>query len=275
MAGSICDDCLSNLSKVAPRQTVNKTCRKMIDSGLVYRYKNYCRVCGGEKIINRLNDGPYIEQVMKPGRKKPNSPTSAEQQVKYSTGAFSTEMLNTALVDFSELIIKKEIEIYNEFSLQHELGYYLRNSHTETQVQFERNVSFFGFDKRKFEKREIDITLYRKGKKLLDAAIELKFPRNGQHPEQMYSFCKDVVFAEELKHAGFAKAYVIIFAEDKLFYEGNQDGIYGFWRGGRSLSGNIHKPTGKTDSTLLINGNYDIEWIDIAGPLKYTLIEAQ
>lgn len=30
-------------------------------------------------------------------------------------------------------------------------------------------------------------------------AVELKFPGNGQHPEQMFSFAKDIMFMEQLK----------------------------------------------------------------------------
>ena len=186
-------------------------------------------------------------------------------------------MKDTILL-FSEHIKDGKIEIYNEFSLQHELGIFLRNAIKGRLVQFERNVSFFGFAKDKFVKREVDITVYRKdgAQLLLDAAIELKFPRNGQHPEQMFSFCKDIVFAEQLKRSGFNKAYLVIFAEDRRFYEGGkQDGIYGFFRGGHRLSGAVRKPTGKRDSELVINGDYQIKWNDVKGSLKYTLIEAQ
>lgn len=35
------------------------------------------------------------------------------------------------------------IEIYNEFSLQHEIGILMRQAYPERIVQFERNVSFF------------------------------------------------------------------------------------------------------------------------------------
>ena len=62
-------------------------------------------------------------------------------------------------------------------------------------------------------------------------AIELKYPRNGQHPEQMFSFCKDITFAEELVEAGSRHAAVIIFADDPLFYRGRSNGIYGYFRG--------------------------------------------
>ena len=109
----------------------------------------------------------------------------------------------------------------------------------------------------------------------MDAAIELKFPRSGQHPEQMFGFCRDIVFAEQLKRAGFNKTYVVIFAEDPLFYAGGLEGIYGFFRGGRELSGVVRKPTGKRDTELEVKGNYKIKWNDVMGPLKYTLIKAQ
>ena len=42
--------------------------------------------------------------------------------------------------DFFQVIIDEQIEIYNEFSLQHELGIYLRKRIPEYKVQFERNV---------------------------------------------------------------------------------------------------------------------------------------
>ena len=39
-------------------------------------------------------------------------------------------------------IKSKSIEIYNEFSLQHELGILLRNKINNKKVQFERNVGY-------------------------------------------------------------------------------------------------------------------------------------
>ena len=151
----------------------------------------------------------------------------------------------------------------------------MRNVVKGRNIQFERNVTYFGFEKERFEKSEIDIVIYEERRSLLDAAIELKFPRNGQYPEQMYSFCKDIVFVEQLKRSGFNRTFVVIFAEDRLFYEGAQEGIYGFFRGGRNLTGTINKPTGKRDSELTITGNYPVRWHGVSGSLKYAVIEAQ
>lgn len=83
------------------------------------------------------------------------------------------------------------------------------------------------------------------------------------------------MFLEQLKAAGFNKAYFVVFAEDRLFYQGTQSGIYAFFRGGRELSGSIRKPTGKQDKTLFIRGKYDIEWRVVQGSMKFAIIEAQ
>ena len=102
---------------------------------------------------------------------------------------------------FWKYIQENNIEIYNEFSLQHELGIYLRNKLPEYKIQFERNVTFFQ-DKmsnfqtvEKYIKHEIDITIF--NYELTECyAIELKYPRNGQYLESMYSFIKDIKFME-------------------------------------------------------------------------------
>ena len=183
--------------------------------------------------------------------------------------------LQAAIQKFAEEVAAGRTEIYNEFSLQHELGVFLRQSITRHKVQFERNVSYFGLSKSEFVKREIDIAIFTEDRSSLAATIELKFPRNGQHPEQMFSFCKDVVFAEQLKRAGFQSTYVIIFAEDPLFYAGNQEGIYGYFRGGKELTGQVQKPTGRRDSTLQIQGKYQVRWHPLTGQMKYTVIKAE
>lgn len=56
----------------------------------------------------------------------------------------------------------------------------------------------------------------------------LKFPRNGQVPESIFSFCKDIAYWEQLSNSGLKHAV----ADDSLFYSGNVDGTYGLFRGG-------------------------------------------
>lgn len=167
-----------------------------------------------------------------------------------------------------------EDDIYNEFSLQHELGVYLRHKFPDYKVQFERPVSRFGFQRTDFIKKEIDIAMTSRVDGSTLCAIELKFPRNGQHPEQMFSFCKDIVFAEQLKKAGFKESYVLIVVDDPLFCKGAGEGIYKFFRAGALLHGQVRKPTGKKNETLHVSGNYTVVW-DNNSLHNYTLVRIQ
>ena len=135
------------------------------------------------------------------------------------------ETLSTIIHRFVQSVANGGTEIYNEFSLQHELGIFLRSALPNYTVQFERNVCHFAPSKEPFTKREIDITVFSPDRTELKYAIELKYPRNGQYPEQMFSFCKDIAFAEELKAAGFAQAGLLIFADARPFYAGAANGI--------------------------------------------------
>lgn len=171
------------------------------------------------------------------------------------------------------MVAQNHIEIYNEFSLQHEFGIFIRNAQRDAKVQFERNVSYFFNQTNHFLKKEIDLAVFAPDKTALHYVIEFKYPRNGQYPEQMYSFCKDIAFLEQLKTAGFTKAFFVAFADDRLFYEGNGDGIYGFFRKQQQLRGEIRKPTGNQGDSVTIAGTYTINWKPINGNLKYVVVE--
>ena len=59
---------------------------------------------------------------------------------------------------------------------------------------------------------------------------------NGQYPEQMYSFIKDILFMEQLKDDGFDATYSLTVVNDKNFYSGKKtDGIYRYFRDGERL----------------------------------------
>lgn len=176
--------------------------------------------------------------------------------------------------NFVDTVKTRQVEIYNEFSLQHELGIFLRSQLVDQKVQFERNVSFF-FQTGEFIKKEIDISVFVADKSRLRCAIEMKFPRNGQYPEQMFSFCKDIRFAEQLKRSGFEQTFLVVFADDPLFYSGNDGDIYGYFRQGKRLCGSIQKPTGKKDETVTLNGSYQVQWTGVFDFLKYAIIEAR
>jgi hypothetical protein len=185
-----------------------------------------------------------------------------------------TTELSTLVSKFFRYIESEGIELYNEFSFQHELGIFLRHTLPGYLVQFERNVEHFFPVKTAFTKREMDVAVFSKSKQELRYAIELKYPRNGQHPEQMFSFCKDIAFIEELRAAGFLCAALLIVVDDHLFYSGPGNGIYGHFRSGHPITGLIKKPTGAKDNEVQIKGSYVVSWSVLSGNMRYTLIEA-
>lgn len=106
--------------------------------------------------------------------------------------------------------------VYNEFSLQFELGCYLRKNGYD--VYFEKNVRSYGISKENLYKSEIDLVAEKNGKKY---AIELKYPKNGQYPEEMYSFIIDIAFTQQLLNTHntkvFDKTYCLTLVDDQNF----------------------------------------------------------
>ena len=136
--------------------------------------------------------------------------------------------LKNLVKGFFSYIEAENIELYNEFSFQHELGIFLRRELEGYTIQFERNVSYFSISNQTI-KKEIDISIFNKDKSER-YAIELKHPLNGQYPEQMYSFVKDIKFMEELKENGFTKTAVVVLVSDRPFYQGRSNqGIYRYF----------------------------------------------
>ena len=182
-------------------------------------------------------------------------------------------ILNQDITEFAQAVGTGAIEIYNEFSLQHELGIYLRGRLNACKIQFERNVSHFNLDKSHLEKKEIDIaiTSIETGTRL--SAIELKYPMNGQVPESMFGFCKDIAFLEQLVASGFKSAYFLAVVDHSHFYSGNSEGIYGLFRGGHPITGKIIKPTGAKDQDIFIKGVYRANWLPISGNSKFCLVQ--
>lgn len=178
--------------------------------------------------------------------------------------------LQKILHDFFAYAIKYRIEIYNEFSFQHELGIYLRDIlGPNYKVQFERNVRYFGIHTT--SKHEIDIVIFNDQEKL--AAIELKYPKNGQYPKQMFKFIQDIKFMEEVKNGGFQETYSITLVQDHNFYEGTIFGIYEYFRSNKIIGGTIIGPTKMSDGqSIHLDGQYEIEWEKMDDHFKYYIV---
>ena len=94
--------------------------------------------------------------------------------IKSSKGVGLLLNLKEIVDRFSVYVEAENIEIYNEFSLQHELGIFLRGELGGYFVQFERNVSYFPINSKTI-KKEIDISIFSEDKSER-YAIELKHP---------------------------------------------------------------------------------------------------
>ena len=126
--------------------------------------------------------------------------------------------------------------IYNEFSLQHELGIFLRkNLIGYWKIFFEKNI----YNDKKLEyankcpwvKKEIDLIAIKYKNSLFNNieakyAIELKFAKgkNARTPENMFDFIRDIRFTEQVKeYRNFTKCFVLIIVDaEKYYYNKNQ-----------------------------------------------------
>ena len=176
-------------------------------------------------------------------------------------------------------------EIYNEFSLQHELGIYLREKLGENyKVLFEKNICWIPQTavNEDWCKKEIDITVMKKsGSEWKPSfAIELKFPQNGAYPKRMFQFIEDMQFMEQaIDCCNFESTYCIALVHDVKFFSDKDGkientGIYGYFRKQSTIPANEEIPwpinDGKNESIALTR-EHKISWEEINGNsnLKY------
>jgi hypothetical protein len=173
---------------------------------------------------------------------------------------------------FLDAAARGEVEFYNEFSLQHELGLFLRERlRPSYRVEFERPSTHFGIQER-LTKREIDIAIIKPDHTEV-YAIELKFPRSGAHPEQMFKCVEDIAFVEDLCARGFLAGAVLVLADDPLYHSaGSTDGIYGHFRAEVPLEGDVDKPTGQRNEIIRLRGVHVVRWTQIAESLFAALV---
>ena len=191
---------------------------------------------------------------------------------------------------------KYRCKIYNEFSLQHELGLYLRDKYENFIILFEKNVKDMEIENKSEDwvKYEIDIVIIDKKNYSNKYAIELKFPKNGQYPEQMFQFIKDIKFMEQVKEKlKFEKTYCLTLVNNPSFYSSKslsgrdikEDGFYKYFRNegneNTPLSGKIKDPVKHKNqeepNTIMLKRKYIIEWNKLAekssSEIRYYLIE--
>lgn len=190
--------------------------------------------------------------------------------------------------DFTKEFKNWDDFIYNEFSLQHELGIYLRGKlPKEYLVQFEKNVKKFTdsetVKETRFEKKEIDIVIVNTKDENECYAIELKYPVNGEYPVQMFKFVEDIRFMEQVKSLPcFKDTFVFCLVEQDGFYvpKNKTEGIYQYFRGENPscLKGTIENPVKNMEKkNFKLENEYSIKWEKVENgvnpALRYYFLE--
>jgi hypothetical protein len=187
---------------------------------------------------------------------------------------------NQLIDDVREFLEGKEIDVgpvYNEHSLQMELGCFLRMRRYS--VEFERpfEISPLPGSTRR-GKRELDLFLTCDGR---TTVLELKVPLAGRVPESMYDFCADLAFVEGLvRHKMAETGLALLVTNNRQFWQGRPMGIYeAFRQPNAKLGGNIGKPTGGIHETVVLSGSYDLSWRNLSNTgllvdARYLLVPA-
>lgn len=184
--------------------------------------------------------------------------------------------LEKHLDDFLESIKNGTIEIYNEFSLKHELGNFLSRKLPENyKIQFNRSVSDFGVGGGKTIKNKMDLVIFNSNKDFR-YCIAIKYPINKQIPLAMYKIIKDFKLLEQLMDHNFIKCYQISLIDDDAFINGvAKDGIYEYFRTDTPIHGVILKPTGRNDEKINIKGHYQMYWQNLGDNRKLSIVEVK
>lgn len=176
--------------------------------------------------------------------------------------------------------------IYNEISLQHELGKFLEKELGEDyKVFYEKSMYNHNEKTEEWVKKEADLVIIRKDQKE-KYAIELKFSKgeNARTPETLFDYIKDIRFMEVVKaKKGYTNVYNFMIANSQKYYKyelnNEKDKKYDIYKmfrikpkdGEQKRKFNILqkpegmekycKPTGKDgEKKFVLNNEYKGEW---------------
>ena len=172
--------------------------------------------------------------------------------------------------NFASKIAKGKTEIYNEASIQYELAIFLREVIPNYKIQLERNVTHFKLAKSKFVKREIDIVIFNKTERK-KFAIEIKSPLT-QETDQMYKFCEDIKFLEQLKESGFTNTFFLAITPNSRFWTGSShpSPLNQKFRKEKQLYGTITHP--RQNVKVILKGRHKINWLTIDNSTRYFVV---
>jgi len=197
---------------------------------------------------------------------------------------FSILKFSAAIEGFFDFARKNDLEIYNEFALQFELSFYLRETLGKGfKINLERNISYLGLQN-DLVKKEIDILVLDDIASLNNViVVELKaiIDQNTTRPINIFNWVKDLKFLEQLKSAGVGKCYsLFVTNNEKLWtetfkYRSNTKlrllpdfrsrKIYGTY--------STHATPNKNNKTISLDSEYTFKWKKFVREQRYFLIE--
>lgn len=163
------------------------------------------------------------------------------------------------------------IELYNEFSVYHEVGNHLQRLFTaDFRINYMRPVQFFDIYA-PTAKTFIDIAIFDEEVDRYHA-IEVVFIKDEPHLEKMFEICTGIRFMEELVEYGWRESYVLLIADLPL--ERHPDGTHPhpLFRGETVIEGEIQSPDERAQTILDIRGSYTIEWNALEDGFHYATI---
>ncbi len=100
-------------------------------------------------------------------------------------------------------------DLYNEASVQYELGCYLRGALSNSKIHFERNISYLNIKKGCLPKSEMDLLVEQNSQFWV---IEIKAPLNQAkaRPVTVFEWIEDLKFLEKLKSKGYSGFSIFI-----------------------------------------------------------------
>jgi hypothetical protein len=180
------------------------------------------------------------------------------------------------LDDFFGLIKSGEIDIYNEASVQFELGWFLRLKYPTANISLERNVAYLGVDKSDFVKSEMDLFFNQAGEDL-SSVVELKAPLNQSQvrPITVFEWIKDVKFLEQVTELGIRCFSIFVTDHKGYFNNGRKTGRLLTDFRSEKIQGSYHRyhKLSESNDIIVLDGSYTFDWKPLNNGLFYFVIE--
>jgi hypothetical protein len=189
---------------------------------------------------------------------------------------------STVIKKFIEYAKNNRLEIYNEFSLQFELAFYLRKVLGKNfKIQLERNTSFLNLQC-DLIKKEIDILLFKDIRALNEVFIvELKtvIDQSRARPITVFNWIKDLKFLEQLKSAGVGGCYSLFVTNNDLLISNSKRAnttsilLPDFRKGKIQGTYSSHSKSPKKGESICLSSEYTYKWEEFVNGQKFFLLD--